>query len=147
MRSIDSLLVPATRSRNGWTSPQILCRYSARARRGYDRIMGDTSLPDPAGAVVPEIPAPPVRGRSRRRQWADTCVQLMTVRGAERYGISESSVKRLTSGAATCLASPACPAGATELPGHAPGWVAAGRALQGGPVPTKVHGQEGVVGL
>jgi integrase/recombinase XerD len=30
---------------NGWTSPQMLTRYgaSARARRGYDRIMDDST--------------------------------------------------------------------------------------------------------
>jgi site-specific recombinase XerD len=38
---------------NGWTSPQMLRRYgasarSARARRSYDRVMGDTLLLEPA---------------------------------------------------------------------------------------------------
>jgi hypothetical protein len=38
---------------NGWTSPQMLRRYgasarSARARRSYDRVMGDTPLLEPA---------------------------------------------------------------------------------------------------
>jgi len=28
---------------NGWTSPQMLTRYGARARRSYDRIMNDTT--------------------------------------------------------------------------------------------------------
>ena len=29
---------------NGWTSPQMLTRYGASARRSYDRIMHDTPL-------------------------------------------------------------------------------------------------------
>jgi hypothetical protein len=39
---------------NGWTSPQMLRRYcararSARARRRYDRVMQDAPLPEPPG--------------------------------------------------------------------------------------------------
>jgi integrase len=46
---------------NGWTSPQMLCRYgasarSARARRSYDRIMDDAPLPEPAGGRRSSIP-------------------------------------------------------------------------------------------
>ena len=40
---------------NGWTSPQMLTRYgasarSARARRSYDRIMDDSTLPGPTAS-------------------------------------------------------------------------------------------------
>jgi hypothetical protein len=46
---------------NGWTSPQMLRRYgasarSARARRGYDCIMDDAPLPEPAGSRRFSIP-------------------------------------------------------------------------------------------
>jgi hypothetical protein len=45
---------------NGWASPQMLRRYgasarSARARRSYDRVMGDTAWPRAAMATLVDL--------------------------------------------------------------------------------------------